>query len=112
MLEVELIYSTLDKKLVQLSLILQDGARVADALEQSAIVEQYPEIQHYAVGIFSKSVHADYALKQGDRIEIYRPLTINPMDKRRQRAKLKKASHQKKARVQGLQDKHHVLSSA
>ena len=90
MLKVELVYSTEGKNLVQLQLTMQEGDTVLNALEQSDMLKQYPEIQNRSFGVFSKPVSLDYLLKQGDRIEIYRPLTINPMEKRRQRAKLKK----------------------
>lgn len=39
------------------------------------------------LGIFSKKVDADRVLEEGDRVEIYRPLTLDPMEARRRRAK-------------------------
>ena len=39
-----------------------------------------------AVGIFSRKVPLDHVLRDGDRIEIYRPLTADPKEMRRQRA--------------------------
>ncbi|TCV91172.1 hypothetical protein EC912_11323 [Luteibacter rhizovicinus] len=38
------------------------------------------------LGIFSRRVDVTRLLEQGDRVEIYRPLTIDPMDARRRRA--------------------------
>lgn len=40
-----------------------------------------------ALGVFSRRVEADYVLSDGDRVEIYRPLTVDPMDARRRRAR-------------------------
>jgi putative ubiquitin-RnfH superfamily antitoxin RatB of RatAB toxin-antitoxin module len=40
-----------------------------------------------ALGVFSRRVEADHVLSPGDRVEIYRPLTIDPMDARRRRAR-------------------------
>jgi putative ubiquitin-RnfH superfamily antitoxin RatB of RatAB toxin-antitoxin module len=39
------------------------------------------------LGIFAKKVPADHVLKEGDRVELYRPLTLDPMEARRRRAK-------------------------
>lgn len=90
MLEVELVYSSTDKKLAQQFLILEEGSCVNDAIEQSGILKQYPETEHLDCGIFSKLVTKEQLLKNGDRLEIYRALSINPMDKRRLRAKARK----------------------
>jgi putative ubiquitin-RnfH superfamily antitoxin RatB of RatAB toxin-antitoxin module len=63
------------------------GMCVANALEQSGMLKQFPELAGMPVGIFSKPVSLDTLVKPGDRVEIYRPLTLNPMEKRRLRAK-------------------------
>ena len=89
MVRVELVYVTFDKSLVHLQLSLEVGATVADALKLSGILQSNPEVQGLALGIFSKQVTMDTLLKSGDRIEIYRPLTLDPKEKRRQRAKKK-----------------------
>jgi putative ubiquitin-RnfH superfamily antitoxin RatB of RatAB toxin-antitoxin module len=39
------------------------------------------------LGIFAKKVAADRVLAEGDRVELYRPLTLDPMEARRRRAK-------------------------
>ena len=39
-----------------------------------------------SLGIFSQRVEADHVLSAGDRVEIYRPLIVDPMDARRRRA--------------------------
>lgn len=90
MLQVELVYSTGDQTLIQLDLILGNNSTVADALAQSGILREYPETENLSFGIFSRPVDKQQQLKDGDRLEIYRPLTANPMEKRRQRAKAKK----------------------
>lgn len=90
MLKVELVYVTADKELVQYVCELPEGATVATALLQSGIWQSHPETRDMSVGIFSLPVTPDRVLKTGDRLEIYRPLLINPMEKRRLRAKGKK----------------------
>ena len=39
------------------------------------------------LGIYAKKVAADRILEEGDRLELYRPLTLDPMEARRRRAK-------------------------
>ena len=65
---------------VWLSVEVPDGATVKDAIERSGVVQQFPEIdlEQQKVGIFSKLSKLDTALADGDRIEIYRPITCDP----------------------------------
>ena len=58
------------------------------AVELSGIRFHYPEIDltEMAVGIFGIPSTLDALLKSGDRVEIYRPLQIDPKEARRQRA--------------------------
>lgn len=87
MLAVKVIYVAADNTLIQHDLNLNEGATVMDALNQSGIYRSHPEIMDYPLGIFSKRVNSDTPLREGDRVEIYRPLLVDPMEKRRQRAK-------------------------
>ena len=63
-------------------------ATVQIAILQSGILEQYKEIdlRENKVGIFGRPVKLTDGLKNGDRIEIYRPLLADPKEIRRQRA--------------------------
>lgn len=89
-INIELVYVTAANSTVHHKLSLPDSATVADALLISELFKQCPETQQLEVGIFSKRVTAETVLKEGDRIEIYRPLTKNPNDRRRLRAAVKK----------------------
>lgn len=44
--------------------------------------KQFPQIFECEIGIFSQKIDWDSELKAGDRLEIYRPLTVTPMRKR------------------------------
>jgi putative ubiquitin-RnfH superfamily antitoxin RatB of RatAB toxin-antitoxin module len=87
MVDVELVYVPFRQKAIQLKLTLPQAATVEDALQQSGLRTQYPEIKDMATGIFAKVVALDTVVKTGDRIEIYRPLLGDPKEKRRQRAR-------------------------
>lgn len=64
------------------------GSSVQDAVKASAIQELLPgeRLDATQLGIFSRRVDADQPVQDGDRIEIYRPLLIDPMEVRRRRA--------------------------
>jgi putative ubiquitin-RnfH superfamily antitoxin RatB of RatAB toxin-antitoxin module len=70
------------------SLDMAAGSTVADAIEQSAILDRFPgfEFDPAKVGVFSSKVTMDQVLEDGDRVEIYRPLIADPKEVRRQRA--------------------------
>lgn len=63
------------------------GMTVAEAIEQSGIRQHIKFPEKFSVGIFGVKVSDQQQLLQaGDRVEIYRPLLINPKDIRRKRA--------------------------
>ncbi len=67
---------------------LPAGSTAEDAISKSGILAEFPEIDLAVnkVGIFSKACKLDTALRDKDRIEIYRPLIADPKEVRRQRA--------------------------
>ena len=87
MLPVEVVYRPINATMVHLHLQVADGATVEDVLQVANLYLTHPETKTLSVGIFSKKVELDTKIKAGDRIEIYRSLLIDPMEKRRQRAK-------------------------
>jgi putative ubiquitin-RnfH superfamily antitoxin RatB of RatAB toxin-antitoxin module len=70
------------------ALQLEAGATVAQAIEASALAEAFPDCDVAAceVGIWGQVVERSRCLQDGDRVEIYRPLRIDPRSARRQRA--------------------------
>ena len=64
------------------TLKLPAGALVRDALSASGIAADAS-----AVGVFGKRVRPDTPLADGDRVEIYRPLALDPKERRRLRAR-------------------------
>ena len=73
---------------IELLVDVSDDCLVEQAIILSGILGRFPEIDLAinAVGIFSDKVTLDAPLHEGDRIEIYRPLIIDPKDARRLRA--------------------------
>jgi putative ubiquitin-RnfH superfamily antitoxin RatB of RatAB toxin-antitoxin module len=68
---------------------LPRGASVRDAIEASGIHQAWPEVQVVAerLGVFARKADFTTLLNDGDRVEIYRPLKIDPKDARRKRAR-------------------------
>ena len=67
---------------------LADGACVADALAALAGCEGFADLDLASapIGIYGREVSRERLLEAGDRLEIYRPLVVDPMTSRRQRA--------------------------
>ena len=67
---------------------VDEGITVQTAIMQSGILSQFPEIDLSTnkIGIFSRPTKLTDILKEGDRIEIYRPLLADPKEIRRKRA--------------------------
>lgn len=73
------------------ALRLEDGSTVADALARSDLARRFPEVDLAAapVGIWSRPCARSAVLRDGDRVEVYRPLKADPKEMRRRRARLK-----------------------
>ncbi|HVY07221.1 MAG TPA: RnfH family protein [Burkholderiales bacterium] len=86
-IRVEVVYALPHEQRV-VELELAAGARVADAIRESGIVEAMPGGWNTGirVGIWGSRAGADTELRDGDRVEIYRELTADPKQARRQRA--------------------------
>ncbi len=87
MLSIEVAYALPQKQeLVQLD--LPAGSTVLRAIEASGLVQKYPEIDlaKNKVGVYGKLAKLDAALRNRDRVEIYRPLIADPKEVRKKRA--------------------------
>jgi putative ubiquitin-RnfH superfamily antitoxin RatB of RatAB toxin-antitoxin module len=78
--------------LVQLE--VDAGTTIAEAIAASGVLARFPEIDlaRNKLGLFGKLKPADTVLRDGDRVEIYRPLQADPMESRRRRARHKAAA--------------------
>ncbi len=73
---------------------LAEGGDVEAALAAARIAERYPELDAASceVGVWSKICTRTTALRDGDRVEIYRTLKADAKEMRRSRARLKPSS--------------------
>jgi hypothetical protein len=86
-IQIEVAYAKPERQDV-IRLQLPAGSTIAQAIEASGLAQRYPEIDlaKTKVGIFGKLSRMDTALRERDRVEIYRPLIADPKEVRKQRA--------------------------
>ncbi|MGK7297263.1 MAG: RnfH family protein [Candidatus Wenzhouxiangella sp. M2_3B_020] len=75
---------------VVVPLEMTPGATVRDAIEHSGLRERFPnlEIRDDRLGVFANRCRPDRELNDGDRVEIYRPLKVDPRTARRMAAEV------------------------
>ena len=94
-IQVEVAYAKRDEQVI-IPLDVDAGTTLEQAIQQSGILELYPEIDlsKNKTGIFGKIAKADTELREMDRVEIYRPLIADPKESRRKRAEKKEKQEQ------------------
>lgn len=89
MIEVEVAYALPEKQKI-LTVSIEDGTTITQAVKQSGIEAEFPELNlaDAKFGIFGKASRTPDTdvLRAGDRVEIYRPLIIDPKQARANRA--------------------------
>ncbi|MGQ0749117.1 MAG: RnfH family protein [Betaproteobacteria bacterium] len=87
-LKVEVVFATPVEQ-VLLEVEVEPGTTIAQAIAQSGIHSRFPglDASGAAVGVFGKRARPDALLRDGDRVEIYRPLVADPKAMRRQRTR-------------------------
>jgi len=87
-IKIEVVYA-LPVQQVAVRLEVPEGTTAAQAVMLSQLLEKFPEIRldgQNKLGIFGRLTKPDTALRQGDRVEIYRPLLADPKEVRKRRA--------------------------
>ncbi len=86
-IHVEVVYARNDRQKA-VPLALAEGATVQQAIELSGLLTEFPEIDlaKNKLGVWNKLAKLDQALRDHDRIEVYRPLIADPKEVRKQRA--------------------------
>jgi len=93
-IRVEVAYA-LPERQILIALDVPEGCTAREVLLRSDIAEQVEglDVAQAAVGVFGRRVEdpGSHTLSDGDRVEIYRPLRVDPMESRRRRAKARRA---------------------
>lgn len=97
-IKIEVVYGVPDKQSI-LVVNVDIDCTIEDAILQSGILSLYPDIDlaKNKVGIWNHTAKLNAGLRDGDRIEIYRPLIADPKEVRKRRAE--------KAKLEGRADK-------
>lgn len=86
-LQLEVAYASPKEERV-ISLEVLPGTTLEEAIYQSGMLHFFPEIDLsvQAIGVFSKLKNLSDLVENNDRIEIYRPLMLDPKEARRRKA--------------------------
>lgn len=86
-IRVEVVYALPDRQRL-MALEVPRGCTAREAVERSGLRREFPEINpdKNALGIFGRRCPRDQPLREGDRVEIYRPLQADPKEVRRELA--------------------------
>ena len=84
---VDVTFATPERQ-VLLTLEVDAGSTLGDVISESGIAQQFPgvDIDSLAAGVWGKVLPRDHRIKAGDRVELYRPLEMDPREARRKQA--------------------------
>ncbi len=101
-IRVQVAYSPAPERVDLVSLSLNEGAPVAEALAASGLLERHGLMlgEGLVCGVWAKIRPLDHPLREGDRIEVYRPLKVDPKEARRQRYRKDSGKSGTKGRAQ------------
>jgi putative ubiquitin-RnfH superfamily antitoxin RatB of RatAB toxin-antitoxin module len=87
LIDVEVAYAQPGAQMI-LKLRVPQGTTLEQAVRESGMLERFPDIDlaNSQLGVFGKLNKPTAELRSGDRVEIYRPLTADPKEVRKQRA--------------------------
>lgn len=86
-IQISVVYSALAREVHEIVLRLTPSATVLNAIEESGLLTLFPDIDlaRAVVGVWGRKVNLSQLLRDNDRVEIYRPLTVDPKVARRER---------------------------
>ena len=84
---VVVVYSRKPREVREVALVVEQGATVGDVIRSSALLEGLTPAAVNALecGVWGRKVPVDHLLRADDRVELYRPLTVDPKVARRER---------------------------
>lgn len=86
-LRVVVLYSPGAREVLEWPVTLADGATLRQAVLASGLADAAPDLvlDEADVGIWGRKATWDAPVRQGDRVEVYRPLKVDPKLARRER---------------------------
>jgi putative ubiquitin-RnfH superfamily antitoxin RatB of RatAB toxin-antitoxin module len=86
-MRVVVLHSPAAREVLEWTMTLPEGATARDAIAASGLAQACPGIDWRAcgIGIWGRKAGAEHVLRDGDRVEVYRPLLVDPKLARRER---------------------------
>jgi len=85
-LQIEVVYCPAPGRTDLVALQLAPGSTVADALQASGVLARHAlTLDAVTVGVWFRAAPLETVLRDRDRVELYRPLTVDPKEARRLR---------------------------
>jgi len=86
-MQLTVVYSPAAREVREVLLSVESPTTVLECIRLSGLLEQLPELDPTTlkVGVWGRKAPLDYVLRDLDRVEIYRPLTVDPKVARRER---------------------------
>jgi len=83
-MQVEIVFASPSHQVLK-TVVVADGATVEDVITASGLARQFPDYDLDALqaGLWGKPVDRDRLVKESDRVEIFRPLEMDPREARR-----------------------------
>jgi len=85
--EIEVVFAASAKQSLK-TLVVESGVTVAEVVPMSGVLDHFPDQNRdeLTIGVWGRVVNGDHVVRDGDRVELYRPLEIDPREARRQLA--------------------------
>jgi len=96
-LRVSVVFSPRAGEVDEVELLLAPGATVADAIAASGMQERHPahDLAAMPVGLWGAFCERSDSLRDRDRVELYRPLKVDPKEARRQRQQAQRGARRR-----------------
>ena len=87
LLDITVVFSAGPRRVQEVHLKMPLGSKAVDALRQSQLLAALrdEEVDRLGLGIWGRKAEAGQLLRNGDRVELYRPLLVDPKVARRER---------------------------
>ncbi|MBE0494735.1 MAG: RnfH family protein [Thiomicrospira sp.] len=90
LINVEVAYALPEQQYL-FALQVPQGTTAEQSIGLSPLFKKQPDVVVEQVGIFSRPVPKDTPLREGDRVEVYRPLKADPRERRRKQVETQRA---------------------
>lgn len=86
-IEIIVLHAPAAREVYEERLMLPAGATLEQALQASGLAARFPalDLSHASVGVWGRKATGNQVLRQGDRVEVYRALRVDPKVARRER---------------------------